>query len=278
MIRRRRRLAGWGLLAALAGPAAAAEALGYVRVGEARLELSRAYAFWVEDEAPGERRILLLLTDRPIDAAVAGVALNPVERAVAELAVARGGLAALLIGEDGREQGLSFWQAAPETAFETTGVGDFELTRRSEGRIAGSWRLDTNAPYEFSLEFDVEISDLAVRGKRLPPGGGEPGAAYLAYAEALRAGDVPALRLLLGERAAATLPEAADPATLAVILSWLQSERPLAPVVRAGLLRGETAVLWVEGADEEGRALAGRVLMARTRSGWSEVEADLRVE
>jgi hypothetical protein len=204
--------------------------------------------------------------------------LNPVERAVEELAASRGGLAALVIGEDGREQGLSFWQAAPETGFETTGVGNFELTRRSEERIAGSWRLDANAPYEFSFEFDVAVSDIAVRGKRLGQGGGEPGAAYLAYAEALRTGDVAALRRLMGERAAATLPEAADPATLAVILSWLRSERPLAPVVRAGLLRGETAVLWVEGADEEGRTLSGRVLMARTGSGWSEVEADLRPE
>ncbi len=272
------RLAGAGLvLLALNGPAAADDAHGHVRVAETGLELAHAYAFWVEDEAPGARRILLLLTDQPIDAEAAGLSLNPGQPAVEELAASRGGLVAIAISEAGEEQGLTFWRAAPETSFETTGVGEFQLTERTASRIAGSWRLAAggSAPYDFSLAFDAAISDAAVRGKRLPAGGGEPGAAYLAYAAALRAGDAAMLRRLMGERARETLPEAADPATLELILSWLRSERPLAPVVTGGLLREETAILWVEGLDPEGNALAGRVLMAKTRDGWSEIESAL---
>ncbi len=267
-----RGLAGLAALSALAMPAAGAGG-GHVTVDGIRLDLAHAYALWVEDGAPGERRVLLLVTDRPIDAEAAASALNPGGQAAEQLAASGGGLVAVAVGADGGEQGLSFWRAAPESRFETTAVGSFALTRFTAERIAGAWQCE--APYEFALTFDAEISDLAVRGTRLGGGGGEPGAAYLAYAEALRRGDAPTLRRLMGERAVATLPEAADPATLAVILSWLPSGRPVTPVVRSALLRDDTAVLWIEGADPDGRALSGRVLMARTPAGWREVEADL---
>ncbi len=269
-----------GLL--LAGGALAADgtASGSFRFGGSELAVERAYAFWVAEETPQARRAIVLLTDRPIDAEAAAVALDPSAAAREELDAAAGGLVEIAVTAEGEAASIAFWQADPPAAFTAVPAGSFELTVFGEERIAGSWQLAPGAAAEsaeasFSLLFDSPISEAPVRGKVLPAGGGEPGEAYLAYAAALRAGDVEVLRRLLGERAEEALPRDADAATLGVLVSLLRGGRPLEPAVTAGLLRGGTAILWVEGRDDEGTRLRGRVLMAKTPQGWREAESDL---
>ena len=126
--------------------------------------------------------------------------------------------------------------------------------------------------YQFDLGFDVAITPAP--GTELPPGGGEPGKAYQVYLTALAQGDVDSLRRLAGEAGAYRFPED-DPTSAKETLKSLRDEQPVIAKISRGRVNGDTAVLWVEGADRDDINRKGRVLMKLTEGVWRFEEADL---
>jgi len=111
-------------------------------------------------------------------------------------------------------------------------------------------------------------ADPAAKGaKKLPPGGGEPGAAYLAYFAALNKGDVAGLKKL-------KLPELEgfDDSVIKVWAERMKSDVPQNVKFLDGTVDGDTATLHVT-AVEIGEPEWGTVTMKKVEGVWRKENA-----
>jgi hypothetical protein len=114
--------------------------------------------------------------------------------------------------------------------------------------------------------FDAELLQPR-KGTPLPAGGGEPGEAYLATIEAMRAGDVDKmLALMAPERAKEMESERGQP-DFAENLAFLQAMTPSEVRVTGGISYGELVELTTEG-KEDGTPFTGTVEMNWEAGGW----------
>lgn len=251
---------------------AADAASGYFRIGDARLDVSHAFA--VIEEAADEDKdehTLVFLSAVPLDAGKMAAAFDPMD-AVREQEP-QGGYIRLCVGADGSDCGLFF---SPE-GFNSGGYGELKLDRHDVQRIAGRFVLTkpedfVGQDYQFDLAFDAAITPPP--GRALPAGGGEPGKAYNTYLAALTKGDLAALRALAGEKDRWRYPED-DPTAAKEALKSARNGQPVQAEVLRGRANGREAVLWVQGVDRDNIRRAGRVLMVDSGRGWRFEEADL---
>jgi hypothetical protein len=113
----------------------------------------------------------------------------------------------------------------------------------ADGRLRGQLALAPQpGENSWEIELDVPVAP-ADYGAPLPEGGGDVGAAYAAYHEALGEGDAPALAKLV--------PEALSPKLLAepeaFFSAWRQDHPDKSYRVVKGFTRGDRALLIVEG-------------------------------
>ncbi len=119
--------------------------------------------------------------------------------------------------------------------------------------------------------FAVLAAPAAKGPKRLPPGGGEPGAAYLGYFAAIEKGDVAALKRM-------RLPDIEGWAD-DEIAEWAKRMKTVVPTsvkVVDGTVDGDTATLHVT-AVETGEPEWGTVTMKKADGVWRKADASWTV-
>jgi hypothetical protein len=251
---------------------------GHFRFGQQGVTLRHAIAVRKEARGdPSEDQIYVYLSDQPLDAAMVAAAFDPDDGVSEQYRERIGGYVRLCIAADGSECGLYYRRNEPSDSFNSGGYGTLTLDKNNSDRIAGRWVLVEpedffDKTYDFDLRFDAAIH--APPGDALAAGGGEPGTAYRAYADAVAKGDTAALRRILGDSAAWRLPED-DTERVKETLKDLRDEQPVNPTVIRGRRSGDDAVLWVRGVDRDDIAREGRVRMRRDNGVWVVLEQDL---
>ena len=100
-------------------------------------------------------------------------------------------------------------------------------------------------------------------GEPLPAGGGEPGAAYLAFVDAIHAGDFERLKALVPPERAAMLEgeDAQDN------IGFIQMMTPTDVEVVGGSSDGETAILQITGT-MDGESVTGEITLVHQDGLW----------
>lgn len=118
--------------------------------------------------------------------------------------------------------------------------------------------------YHYDLSFHAVPIDRNVPiGDNLPEGGGEPGAAYLAWTRTIHSGDVEALKALVPPDLAAMLdePDAVQQ------LEFLAAMTPTDVSILEGFVDGTTAILNIEGT-MDGEAVSGEITLEQFDGIW----------
>jgi hypothetical protein len=122
--------------------------------------------------------------------------------------------------------------------------------------------------FQYDLTFSAPMSDpSAPIGDPLPAGGGEPGAAYAAWCEAIHSGDVERIKAVVPAEQADMLDDPSLAAQFAEDLEFMQLMTPENPVIVGGSSDGETAILEVT-ATMEGEAVTGEITMTKMGDRW----------
>ncbi|HET7127248.1 MAG TPA: hypothetical protein VFI26_09190 [Lysobacter sp.] len=250
---------------------------GHFRLGETRVDAKYAIAVVRDRGQDDGAQTYVYLSDFPLDAAKVAAAFDPGDEVRTELGERAGGYVRICIGEDGSECGMFYERKQPDDSFNVGGYGTFALDTFEAGRVAGGWELKEpesffEQTYDFDLRFDVAVTPLP--GKPLPADGGEAGAAYRAWLAALANGDVVVLRNLVDSEHSYRFPED-DPSDVKEAIKDARDGTPLQAEIARGLVDGDRALLWVEGADRDDIRRRGRVLMLREGGAWHFAEADL---
>jgi hypothetical protein len=103
--------------------------------------------------------------------------------------------------------------------------------------------------------------------KKLPPGGGEPGKAYVAYFAAIEKGDVPAIKKMKLREV-----EGWDDDALKVWVVRMRDSVPKKVKVTGGTQKGDSATLLVT-AETIGSPSWGKVEMKKTDGLWREADS-----
>jgi hypothetical protein len=126
--------------------------------------------------------------------------------------------------------------------------------------------FDDSFHYEF--DFSAPLSDPnAPIGDPLPAGGGEPGAAYLAWCNAVLSGDIDKIKGLVPDEQAAMLDDPEIQAAFKEDLEFMQAMTPADVVIVGGSTDGEIAILDVTGT-MEGEAVKGEVTLTKMGDKW----------
>jgi hypothetical protein len=121
--------------------------------------------------------------------------------------------------------------------------------------------------FQFDFTFDIPLSDpFAPIGEALPAGGGEPGAAFVAWCDAVHAGDIDRLKALMPAEQLAMI-ESEDEAQIREDLEFMKMMTPTEIEVLGGSSDGETAILDVKGT-MDGQAVRGEITMVLTDGRW----------
>ena len=255
---------------------AAETASGFFRYGDVTLEVAHAYLFRVDTGLGEESKIFL--TPSPIDAALVAAAFDVESGVDEQIDQVGGGYVRICLDAEGFECGLYFSNEDPPESFNSSGSGDFTLEANLPDHVKGSFVLAEpeeffDQTFQFDLHFDVGRTP-APEAASLPEGGGEPGAAYLAYIEAIAAADFPKLREIMGPEGSWQFPEE-DLSACKENLKWLRDGTPVTATIWKGEQRQHDAILFVEGVDRDEIRRRGRVLMGLEGDVWRYQANDL---
>ena len=124
--------------------------------------------------------------------------------------------------------------------------------------------------YIYDVKFDAPFSATpkaagpeALKGTQLPPGGGDPGKAYMAYTKVLAAGDLKALRRALAADRANSL----DDPDFKKMFPMIQAMQAKNIKVTGGAVDGATATLLAAGKDGDATS-HGTIAMVREGGAW----------
>ena len=122
----------------------------------------------------------------------------------------------------------------------------------------------------YDVKFDAPFSAApkepgpeALKGTQLPPGGGDPGKAYIAFTKVLAAGDLKALRKALAADRAKSL----DDPDFKEMFPLIQAMQAKNIKVTGGAVDGDTATLMATGKDGEATS-HGTIAMVREGGAW----------
>ncbi len=260
---------------------------GEFRVGDRAIAPTHAAAYPVRDPRdPRRRAIEVVLGEGPLDVGAAVAALSPHQQMINQKGL---GNYILFWVRPGGEVSMNATFAPSMTQYlDKTGGGwplagalVAELTANGPKRVAG--RVYTRQPvrtkdgesYRLDVRFDTVVTSPPA-GKRLDTRGGAPGQAFSIFYAALTRKDWTAVRSRLSRRTLALLAPG-DPSgdegrnyALEVLGVWLPQKRMK---ISAGELRGEAAVLDVEGVSAAGQRALYLVRMVREADEWRFDEA-----
>jgi hypothetical protein len=130
------------------------------------------------------------------------------------------------------------------------------------GKLAGS---EKDRTLDITLVTPVMADD---HGGMLPPDGGAPGKAYLAYHAALAKGDRATLKPLLSQGQQQFWDEAEKNRKVAAFLHAMAEAHPVKSVqITQGFVKGDKALLQVAGEASAGRVV-GEVLLVKEGEAW----------
>lgn len=186
--------------------------------------------------------------------------------------------------EDGEITMLAAW-FSPGTSISRSGSDIGTLTpapdHDGKGPITGKYHyLDEDDGFACDLTFTIprfgDPEDAPPPpGTPLPPGGGEPGKAYLALNAALRAGDLDAMAKLLPPDRLAMMEQARQSPDFDAQLKMMQAMAPTDIVITGGRIDGDTA--WVEfTATEFDSPRAGTATLKKEGGRWVMLEESTR--
>jgi hypothetical protein len=257
-------------------PASPGTASGSFSVDGKKIELHYAYAMaQVNPFDEKKTDTAILLTDKPLpEAAFAGVKdLEAAGRLEPHNSVL------FVLDESGQAtREVVHHDALGDMSLQMSGMthAAITITSRAEDRIEGS--AQTKGPedflkhkYEVKAQFQAPIRQAhrdaappdAKTGKKLPPGGGEPGKAYLALQDAIRKKDLAAIRK--GAKPA-DMPDMSDE-DLRKGLEIMAAMTPVRITIDDGYVAGDAAVLYVSGI-LEGEKQYGTVKLSRVGGAW----------
>jgi len=169
-------------------------------------------------------------------------------------------------GPDGSYRGLSYYLESGNGCGYCSG-GVTSSVRLTGGRLVGRLSAeDAASERSFTVDLDVAVEGEDF-GRALGEGGGEPGAAYLAYHQAVVAGDAAGLRAVAGQSTRETLANAEQAGQGADYLAWLKGEHAATVRVTAGFAAGDHALLILAGERSYGR-IEGEAILVREPGGW----------
>ena len=287
-----RATAGWLIaigtgLACAARIAADGGVSGEFRAGSRAIAPAHAAAFPVRDPRnPRRTATEVVLSEGPVDVDAAAGELSPHQHVINQKGI--GNYILLWVRRDGEvSMNATFAPTMTQYLDKTGGGGPFagalvaELTAAGPERVAGRVytprpvRMRSAESYQLDLRFDTAVT-RPVAGTPLGAHGGPPGQAFSSLYTALASKNWPAVRSRLSRRTLALLAEGDGPSEegrafgLETLGAWLPRKRIK---VSAGELRGEAAILEVEGESAGGLRALYLVRMIREADAWCFDEA-----
>ena len=166
---------------------------------------------------------------------------------------------------EGRYRGLSYY-FGPGNGCSFCSSDVVSTVKLANGRLAGTL-TGTEKDRPFNVSLDVAVMDDN-HGAALPPDGGAPGKAYLAYHAALRKRDPVALKPTLTPGGVAIWDRSKKNGELGEYVDYLANQHLLTSVtIKKGWTRENVANLLVEGDGPVG-AMSGEVLLLREKGAW----------
>jgi hypothetical protein len=267
-------VAAWGL----APVVAAAGTSGSLTVGGDTVTPSSAVAMWSESTAmwnKGAKILQVYMAPSAISTEGIATALDPGESLRYGI---EGDYVVVTLDEQGE---FSLIYAYIDEGSKNYGFNEGVVELETMGPDAVSGRVSSggekalgDTPISFDLRFEAAILPPPPTGSDLGGSGGAPGAAYLAYLEALRKGDSAGL-LKHGEKAAAEELAGASEEYRQYTLDSAKELAPQEMAVTGGQLFDGYAFLTVAGKDWMGDKVEGKVKMVLDGDAWRFAEEDL---
>lgn len=235
-----------------------------------------AVAYVVRDQRDARKKqVEILLTTMPLEPTALQTALDPHMAAINHDALMKSNYVLLWIGSDGSvTMNATYGASMKQFINDTTDGLKATLTTNTATKVEG--RVTTAAPvgegdsaYSVDLSFSVDVPVSA--GQPLPAGGGEAGKAFTALLAAAQkknwagvtAVTTPSMQKMLG--ADYNTPAENGAYALDMIKVWV----PMAKTkVGAGELRGDTAILDVEGEMFPGMRGLTLVKLVKSSGAW----------
>jgi hypothetical protein len=268
-------------LAASPAPGAAQTASGAFKADpEGTITPKVAAAYVVRDQFdPRQRETEVILSTAPVDVSAAVLDLTPHTTVINDPALKDTNYVLIWIGRDGKvSMNATFSQTMTQFVERATDGGSLraELTTKTPEMVAG--RIFTPAPvktmggstYSVDLTFSAAVTQPPA-GTALPSGGGEAGTSLTAFFAAREKKDWPSLKGALSPAMTEMFVKSYndDTENLTDMLQTLDFWLPVKDVtITGGTLRGETAVLDVEGVLASGVRSLTLVRLIRGTSGW----------
>ena len=130
--------------------------------------------------------------------------------------------------------------------------------------------------FQFDLAFSAPLSDPnapTIIGKPLPPGGGEPGQAYLKWTETVHTGDIELVKSLMPAEMADQLGSLSSEEARNEV-EFMQMMTPKDNVILGGSSDGETAILQTEGV-VDGQKVSVEITMTKMGNLWVTTNASM---
>ncbi|MEO7742971.1 MAG: hypothetical protein ABIR98_08550 [Usitatibacter sp.] len=268
-----------GSLGAGVGIACAGQAAGSVKVETVGTISPKHAAAYVVRNSRNARttRVEILLSDSPVDATAVHAALDPHLSAINLEGLKGRDYVLLWVEANGTvTMNATFGQTMTQMLNDTNGGLEAELSAntpsRVEGRVFSPRPVKTlsGTTYSVDLKFAAAVP-APIAGRALPAGGGDPGKAFTALLAAVAKKNWPGIRAASSPVAlkmfeAGYNTPAENAATAADLLrAWLPAKKLN---VAGGQLRGDIALLDVEGEIFEGQRGLSLVQMVKTGTAW----------
>ncbi len=159
--------------------------------------------------------------------------------------------------------------------FSGTGMHELETTIFKPAEIAGKLYTSHESSfhdvkYSYSAKFDARVqapkpeAPPVLKGTKLPPGGGDPGKAYLAFVKSLTSGDMNAVKAAASASRAKQMNDAPE---FKEMFPMIQAMEPKKIKITGGAIDGETATLLATGSSD-GDPAHGEISMVREGGKW----------
>jgi len=260
-------------LFALASGLAYADGSGTLYQEGKPLALVSAYAYRGPDPFDKTKEITtVVFSDKKIDAAAANAAANRGEAVEDQLRRDNATRVELNIEGDGSLQNVNIVSGGSSGSQSGSGWYTMKLAKSDAKRIEGTFKTNDEADKKsgrfYDLKFALDIAGPPDLGAALPPGGGEPAKAYMAYLAALKKGDIDALaKTMTTERSREILAHRNDP-DFKVMFGFIQDSAIRDPKVTKGFSKGDSATLELAGKDGDGNSATSTATMMKEGGSW----------
>lgn len=252
--------AGFAVLRKMAKPDQGQEASDH------RFTPSTSYVF-IDKDSPEYYKIALL--EKPVDHQKLAEALDPADVIEAALREGANGVVLMADGDGDISGSFEMRVNGTEIQFGGSGSGGVRGLVRAGDRVTGHVHY-FNSFFGSHMAIDASFDATLLqppKGTPLPAGGGEPGEAYLATVEAMRAGDFDKLLTLMPPERAKEMEAERGAPDFAENIAFLQAMAPAEVRITGGTSYGERVELTTEGKEGDS-AFTGSVEMNWEAGGW----------